>query len=79
MDENMSFEAAMKRLNEVVELLEKGTAPLDEALTYFEEGIRLVKFCNDKLEHAEQQIKILKRGDDGLIEEAEFSTAPTAD
>ncbi len=73
MEEKVSFEAAMTRLNEIVEFLEKGTAPLDESLAYFEEGIHLVKLCNDKLEHAEQQIKILKRGEDGTIEETDFS------
>ncbi len=59
--EDITFEAALARLQEIVGGLENGSAPLDESLSMFEEGVRLVKLCNEKLDHAEQRVKILLR------------------
>ncbi len=68
----MSFEAALARLEAIVRMLESGNAALDESLSVFEEGIALVKMCNEKLEAAEQRIKILTKTEDGSYTEAEF-------
>jgi exodeoxyribonuclease VII small subunit len=57
--EKNSFEESLERLEEVVRLLEKGDAPLDEAIKLFDEGMNLAHVCNNKLEAAEQQIEIL--------------------
>ena len=57
-DINLSFEAAMARLEEITRLLEGGTAGLDDSLKLFEEGVGLVRFCNEKLENA--KLKVLK-------------------
>ena len=66
MNENqMTFEAALARLEEIVKLLESGTAPLDESLKMFEEGVALVRFCGGKLDNAEQKLKILVKKQDG--------------
>ena len=43
--DTMTFETALKRLEEIVHLLEEGNAPLTESLSVFEEGIKLVKLC----------------------------------
>ena len=51
----ITFEAAMTRLEEIVRALEGGNAPLDTSLALFEEGVSLVKFCNQKLDAAEQR------------------------
>ena len=68
--EKLSFEEALKRLEETVRLLESGSAPLDESLSLFEEGIALVKLCNGKLDNAEQKVVKLRDGGDGsMIEE----------
>lgn len=52
----MTYEKAVKRLEEIVALLEKNEAPLDESMKLFEEGTRLAAFCNDKLVNAKQKI-----------------------
>ena len=72
-NKDMSFEQALARLETIVRMLESGGAALDESLTVFEEGISLVKMCNEKLEAAEQKIKILTKGEDGELTEAEFT------
>ena len=48
-NENMTFEAAMARLEEIVRALESGNTPLDISLSLFEEGVALVKLCNSRL------------------------------
>ena len=59
-DNTMSFEAALKRLNEIVRHLEQGDMPLEDSLVLFEEGAGLVRLCNERLEAAEQKVRILK-------------------
>ena len=68
----ITFEAAMTRLEEIVRALEGGNAPLDTSLALFEEGVSLVKFCNQKLDAAEQKVKILQRGEDGTLTETDL-------
>ena len=57
-ENNMTFEAALLRLEEITKALEGGSATLDESLKLFEEGVGLVRFCNEKLEGA--KLRILK-------------------
>ena len=52
----MTYENAVKRLQEIVKTLENGGLPLEESVKLFEEGARLAKFCNDELKNAEQRI-----------------------
>ncbi len=59
MNKKMTFEAALSRLNEIVEKMENGDAPLDESLKLFEEGSELASFCYKKLSSAEQKIKTI--------------------
>ena len=68
----ITFEAAMTRLEEIVRALEGGNAPLNTSLALFEEGVSLVKFCNQKLDAAEQKVKILQRGEDGTLTETDM-------
>jgi exodeoxyribonuclease VII small subunit len=70
--ENMTFEAANARLEEIVKLLERGSSSLDESLKLYEEGVSLVRFCNEALDNAEKKIKILAQGADGKITEKDF-------
>jgi exodeoxyribonuclease VII small subunit len=63
----MTFEASMERLEEVLRLLENGNESLDASLALYEEGIALIRACNEKLEKAEQKIKILQMQEDGSI------------
>lgn len=54
-----TFEEAVERLEEIVKALEAGKTGLDETLRLYEEGIALVRECNEKLDSAEQKIKLL--------------------
>ena len=65
----MSFENAMKRLEEIANLLENGNFPLEESLKLYEEGVKLINLCNSKLEKVEKSIKIIVNKDGELVEE----------
>lgn len=56
MNQEMTFESAMVRLEEIVAALEGGKCTLDESLKLFEEGTKLTAFCNESLKNAEQKI-----------------------
>ena len=56
MADELTYEKAVKRLEEIVDLLEKNEAPLDESMKLFEEGTKLAAFCNEKLVNAKQKI-----------------------
>lgn len=71
-EEKMSFEAAIARLEEIVHALESGNTPLDESLSLFEEGVTLVKLCNERLDGAEQKIKMLTFAPDGTVSEEDL-------
>ena len=73
LDAKQSFENAMKRLEEIVATLEDGKTPLDDSLASFEEGVALVRFCNEKLTQAEQKVRILIENEEGEMEEQTFS------
>lgn len=68
-----TFESAISRLEEIVRALENGDVPLDASISLFEEGITLVKFCNAKLDNAEQRVKVLVQGADGTLTEEDFT------
>ncbi len=70
--EQLTFEAALSRLEETMRLLESGNAPLDESLSLYEEGIALVQHCNSKLDNAEQKVVKLRLGGDGTATEEEM-------
>ena len=71
---NKSFEESVGRLEEIVRMLENGTATLDESLKLYEEGISLVRACNKQLDSAEKKIRLLTATPDGEIEEKDFET-----
>ena len=59
------FEAAMKRIEEIVFALEKGDVALDKSLALFQEGAELIKKCSTALDTAEQKVSMLIKGEDG--------------
>ncbi|MCK2157929.1 exodeoxyribonuclease VII small subunit [Exiguobacterium sp. Helios] len=68
METEQSFEAALERLEEIVELLEAGEAPLEQAMNLYEEGVKLTALCQGKLSTAEQRLdQILEQ--DGTLRE----------
>jgi exodeoxyribonuclease VII small subunit len=59
MDQEITFEQAMARLNEIVQELEKNEKPLNETVDLFEEGLQLVKVCSSRLQDFEQRVENL--------------------
>lgn len=55
----MEFEKKLKRLEEIVQKMEKGELPLEDSLKLFEEGVKLSRECHLKLNEAESQVKVL--------------------
>lgn len=75
--EEVQFEEALKQLEAIVSRLEIGDLPLEEALSIFEEGVRLTKLCAVRLSEAEQRVNILVRSAEspsGGLEERPFPT-----
>jgi exodeoxyribonuclease VII small subunit len=62
----ITFEAAMERLEEITRLLESGAEGLDDSLKLYEEGVSLIRLCTQKLESAEQSVKVLQMGEEGI-------------
>ena len=68
--EDLTFEQAMQRLEEIVSLLEDGKAPLNESMALFEEGTKLAAKCSALLDTAELKVSKLMAGpDDKPVEE----------
>ena len=68
----LSFEEAIRELERISSELEQEKTGLDESLGLYEEGVKLVRYCNKMLEDAERKIKILSVNADGEIEEKDF-------
>ena len=68
----MSFEQSMARIEEIVGLLERGDAPLEQSMALFEEGAKLLKECTVALDKAEQKVVLLTAGVRGEPEEHPF-------
>ena len=73
-EKKLNFEQAMARLEQIVSLLERGEAPLEDSLALFEEGTGLMKQCSALLDRAEQKVSLLKVGAEGQPEEVPFDT-----
>lgn len=54
------FESALAQLESLVEKMESGTLPLDDSLAVYEQGVELARICQRRLDHAEQQVKVLQ-------------------
>ncbi len=63
-----NFEENIKRLEEIVGLLEKGETPLEESMKLFEEGVKLTNQCINILDSAEQKIKKLTQNNGEIVE-----------
>ena len=69
MQEEINFEEAIKKLEEIAAELEKNDLDLDTSVTKFEEGMKLSKQCSKMLEEAEKKISILIKDGDNVTEE----------
>lgn len=63
------YESAMERLEKITEQLESGEPRLEEAIKLYTEGLEIARFCNEKLNQADEKIKIITDKDGGFVEE----------
>jgi len=68
------FEDALNKLEKIVSKLEEGDIALEESLRLFEEGIRLSRFCNQKLDEAEKKVEILLKDKNGALRPHPFDS-----
>jgi exodeoxyribonuclease VII small subunit len=73
----LNFETAMDRLEAIVEQMESGKLPLEDLIVRYEEGMNLVKVCQERLASAEQKIEIIARNSAGKTVLKNFE--PTAE
>jgi exodeoxyribonuclease VII small subunit len=66
-DAKLSFEAALTKLETIVDSMESGDVPLADLLARFEDGSRLLKVCETRLKEAELRIEQLKKSKDGAV------------
>jgi len=70
---DVSFEKAIENLEKIVGELEAGDFPLDTSLKKYEEGIKLARLCQEKLDKAKEKIETLIKKDEGLFEKKPFT------
>ena len=70
--QNKSFESNMQRLEQIVRAMERGDVALEESLKLFQEGTELVRSCNELLDNAQLQVKMIMTAPDGSPVEEEF-------
>ena len=68
-----TFESAMKRLEQIVQDLESGDLSLEKTIGKFEEGVKLSRFCTEKLDETEKRINILLQDRSGNLHEEPFA------
>jgi exodeoxyribonuclease VII small subunit len=61
------FEAALARLEDIVSELESGEQSLEQSLKLFEEGVKLARICNGRLEEAERKVEVLLKDKGGKM------------
>ena len=72
-EQKIDFEASMKKLEEIVAKLEKGDTPLEKSIQLFEEGVKLAKQLNERLEGNKKKIEKLTKIAPGQIETEEIN------
>lgn len=69
---SLTFDAAIQRLEAVVAEMESAELPLEQLIEKYEEGVRLLRLCNEKLNEAQRKIEILRKKADGSLEAEPF-------
>lgn len=72
-EQNVTFEASMQRLEQIVRAMERGDVSLEESLKLFQEGTELVRRCGKLLDSAELQVKAVTASESGAPVEEAFS------
>ncbi|MFO7687066.1 MAG: exodeoxyribonuclease VII small subunit [Desulfobacterales bacterium] len=73
-----TFEQALQLLEKIVQELESGDLPLEKAMSKFEEGIQLTRFCSQKLDETEQKINLLLQDQQGNVSSKPFEAEDDA-
>jgi exodeoxyribonuclease VII small subunit len=72
---DLKFEAALQRLEQIVDQLEAGNLSLEESLQVFEEGVGLARHCGRYHDDAEKRIELLTRDESGALKTTPFDLA----
>jgi exodeoxyribonuclease VII small subunit len=75
MKKDKAFEEVLQELEEIVNRLEQGDLPLEEALQLFEQGVRLSRFCHTKLDEAQKRLEIVLKDEAGAMTAQPFKLA----
>lgn len=70
---DLDFEKALEDLEKIVDKLEKGGLSLDKTLEEFSRGMKLLRFCHDKLDKAEKKVEIMLKEGDEFSQEKPFA------
>jgi exodeoxyribonuclease VII small subunit len=68
----MKFEEALTKLEKIVEEMESGEVSLEKSIAKYEEGMKLVSFCTQKLNEAEKKIEIIMKNKNGVFTKESF-------
>ncbi|MFH1076605.1 MAG: exodeoxyribonuclease VII small subunit [Pseudomonadota bacterium] len=74
-----NFESALKRLEEIVDDLDSSDLSLEESLKRFEEGVKLSRFCSERLDEIEKKVSILMQDKEGGLTEKTFEAEEKED
>ncbi|WP_322905424.1 exodeoxyribonuclease VII small subunit [Paenibacillus campi] len=77
-EQELNFEQAMDRLEEIVSELEHGDVPLEKAIDLFQQGMKLSQVCGSKLEEVERKIEMIVE-EDGELRKQPFQSAESGD
>lgn len=69
----IKFEDALDRLEKIIESLQSSNLSLEESLSVFEEGVALIRVCQEKLDKADTKISLLLKGENGNTVEVPFN------
>lgn len=75
MDKGIRFEESLKKLEGIVNKLEQGDLSLEESLAFFEQGMKLAKLCQGKLEAAQAKVEILTQTESGKLSAKPFQVS----
>ena len=76
MKKKTTFEEAMNRLEEIARSLETGDTTLEDSIKIYEEGIKLLEFCQAKLNEADKKVQVLSRTAEGEFEKTDMELPP---
>ncbi len=74
-----TFEQALRQLEKIVQELESGEMPLEKAVSKFEEGIQLSRYCSKKLDETQEKINLLVEGKNGRLAAEPFGQPDSSD